>query len=199
MTGATSATKEQGSGLGHPLGEGLKVGDPDAPTRSGNVTSAGWSGSRMRSSRSCRTARPRRQGGRGGERVPQPLCQRCQGRFDRLGDRDDLWRLLVVITSRKASDQKNRSARAKRGAGACSRRTSWSMPPTQNGFALGRVPSDEPTRVRRDARRGIPERLEALGKDELRRIAVLRMEGYTTRKSPRSSAVHCGPWPAGSR
>src|SRR4051794_17802216 len=39
------------------------------------------------------------------------------GRFDRLTDRDDLWRLLVVITARKALDQIQRERRRKRGGG----------------------------------------------------------------------------------
>src|SRR6516165_2981413 len=37
------------------------------------------------------------------------------GRFPRLTDRDDLWRLLVVLTIRKALDQLERHGAAKRG------------------------------------------------------------------------------------
>src|SRR3954451_16195086 len=37
------------------------------------------------------------------------------GRFPRLEDRDDLWRLLVVITARKASAQVDRRRALKRG------------------------------------------------------------------------------------
>src|SRR5262249_51863205 len=40
-----------------------------------------------------------------------------QGRFPRLDDRDDLWRLLVAITERKATDQVRRARRLKRGGG----------------------------------------------------------------------------------
>src|SRR6516225_8646759 len=39
------------------------------------------------------------------------------GRFPQLADREDLWRLLVVITARKAADQKEREGRIKRGGG----------------------------------------------------------------------------------
>ena len=46
------------------------------------------------------------------------LCEAtAQGRFDLLHDRDDLWRLLVVITARKAADLKKRQNRVKRGGG----------------------------------------------------------------------------------
>jgi DNA-directed RNA polymerase specialized sigma24 family protein len=41
----------------------------------------------------------------------------AQGRYPRLADRDDLWRLLVVITIRKVLDQVQRLGAAKRGGG----------------------------------------------------------------------------------
>jgi hypothetical protein len=48
----------------------------------------------------------------------QSLCVGvAEGRFDRLRDRDDLWRLLVVITVRKVYDQLKRQRCLKRGAG----------------------------------------------------------------------------------
>ena len=47
------------------------------------------------------------------------LCQGASdGRFDQLKDRDDLWRLLVAITSKKAVDQVRRQTSQKRGGGA---------------------------------------------------------------------------------
>src|SRR5438309_6531293 len=41
----------------------------------------------------------------------------ARGRYPRLDDRGDLWRLLVVITERKALDQAQRERRQKRGGG----------------------------------------------------------------------------------
>src|SRR5215467_8292239 len=41
----------------------------------------------------------------------------ARGRFPQLADRDDLWRLLVVITARKAMAQAQRQGRKKRGSG----------------------------------------------------------------------------------
>ena len=41
----------------------------------------------------------------------------AHGRYPQLADRDDLWRLLVVITIRKAFDQVQRQGAAKRGGG----------------------------------------------------------------------------------
>src|SRR5262249_16865097 len=41
----------------------------------------------------------------------------ARGRFPRLEDRDDLWRILVTITARKAADQAQRHRAQKRGGG----------------------------------------------------------------------------------
>jgi DNA-directed RNA polymerase specialized sigma24 family protein len=47
------------------------------------------------------------------------FCRGTQeGRFPRLNDRDDLWRLLVAITVRKAIDLTRHERRQKRAAGA---------------------------------------------------------------------------------
>ncbi len=51
------------------------------------------------------------------ERVQQLLRGAARGQFPQLADRDDLWRLLVVITARKAMAQANRQGRQKRGGG----------------------------------------------------------------------------------
>src|SRR5262249_31713849 len=41
-----------------------------------------------------------------------------QGRFPQLADRGNLWRLLVVLTARKARHQRRRDGQKKRGGGA---------------------------------------------------------------------------------
>src|SRR5215510_15571495 len=46
------------------------------------------------------------------------FCRRAeQGRFPRLGDREDLWRLLVLIAERKAIKLREHEQAAKRGGG----------------------------------------------------------------------------------
>src|SRR3954468_3321734 len=46
------------------------------------------------------------------------LCHRARDdRFPRLGDREDLWRVLVTITTRKAANLAQRERRIKRGRG----------------------------------------------------------------------------------
>jgi ECF sigma factor len=50
----------------------------------------------------------------------------ARGRYPQLEDREDLWRLLDVITERKAFDQARRERRQKRGGGFWGRRRSAS-------------------------------------------------------------------------
>jgi DNA-directed RNA polymerase specialized sigma24 family protein len=110
------------------------------------------------------------------------FCQgAARGRFPRLDDRYGLWRLLVTITVRKALSQSERQRRKKRGGG---------RPPGNTGSPGGdldgsdagveRIVGREPTpafaaMVADECRR----LLEALGDDSLRRVALLRMEGYS--------------------
>src|SRR5438270_8756823 len=68
------------------------------------------------------------------------------GRFPQLHDRDNLWRLLVVITARKALDQLAREHRLRRGGGTApdQRRISPGEPPWDEA-AVEQVVGDEPT------------------------------------------------------
>jgi DNA-directed RNA polymerase specialized sigma24 family protein len=88
-----------------------------------------------------------------------------RGRFPRLDDRNDLWRLLLVITARKASHL----ARDERRKGPLS-------PDTLLDDLLAQGPTPEfAAQFAEECRR----LLERLGDEELRSIAVWQMEGYT--------------------
>jgi DNA-directed RNA polymerase specialized sigma24 family protein len=102
-----------------------------------------------------------------------------QGRFPQLADRDDLWRLLFVITDRKATDLVNHERARKRGGGKVRHEGSVTGDSSATR-ALDCVASLEPT----------PEQaalvadevrllLEALENDKLRAVALAKMEGYT--------------------
>ncbi|CAN5845885.1 ECF-type sigma factor [soil metagenome] len=105
----------------------------------------------------------------------------ARGRFPMLADREDLWRLLVVITARKASAQIDRRSAQKRGG-------DWSRldapAPDRDdlaGFEVDQLADGGPTpefaaMVAEQYRR----LLEALGDDGLRQVALWRMEGLTT-------------------
>jgi DNA-directed RNA polymerase specialized sigma24 family protein len=94
------------------------------------------------------------------------------GRFPHLLDRDSLWRLLVVLTARKATRLRRDEGRLKRGGGT-------PAAPLER-LELDHVLSHEPTpelaaEIADECRR----LLQALGDPELEAVALCRMEGYT--------------------
>jgi DNA-directed RNA polymerase specialized sigma24 family protein len=106
----------------------------------------------------------------------------AQGRFPDLTDRDGLWRLLVVITSRKVQAQVRLVHRLKRGGGMV--QNTSDLPGAGDADeveALARIVGTEPTPesaavVAEEYRR----LLDALGDETLRSVAIWRMEGYTS-------------------
>jgi RNA polymerase sigma factor (sigma-70 family) len=102
-----------------------------------------------------------------------------QGRFPQLSDRDDLWRLLLVITERKAIDLVNHERAQKRGGGEV--RHEGSLAGESTGIhAFDKIASPEPTPEQAVQ---VAERLRALldvlEDDRQRAVAVAKMEGYT--------------------
>ncbi|HWE38618.1 MAG TPA: ECF-type sigma factor [Isosphaeraceae bacterium] len=101
------------------------------------------------------------------------------GRFPRIAGRDDLWRLLVVITVRKAIDQAARRRAAKRGGGR--RRTEADL--ARGDIGDVETPLDllaggepDPEMAAMVAEEYLRLR-QALGDDSLRRVLDLRLEG----------------------
>ena len=110
------------------------------------------------------------------------FCQGAtRGRFPRLDDRDNLWRLLVTNTARKALDQVRRQARQKRGGGRVLVGSAQAGGEDDtDGAGLDQVVGQEPTpqfaaMVADECRR----LLAALDDETLRQVALLRMEGYS--------------------
>jgi DNA-directed RNA polymerase specialized sigma24 family protein len=106
------------------------------------------------------------------------FCRNAErGRFPQLADRDSLWRLLVVITARKAGHLLRDERRQKRGGPA--------NPPRPAGAPTGEVGLDqivsrEPdpefaAEMAEECRR----LLGSLGDKELEAVALWKMEGYT--------------------
>jgi DNA-directed RNA polymerase specialized sigma24 family protein len=106
------------------------------------------------------------------------FCRNAErGRFPQLLDRDSLWRLLVVLTARKAAHQRRDEQRQKRGGGVTVQ-TETSADDEEGSF-LGQVLSREPTpefaaEVAEECRR----LLHSLDDPELEAVALARMEGY---------------------
>jgi DNA-directed RNA polymerase specialized sigma24 family protein len=106
-----------------------------------------------------------------------------RGRFPQLHDRDDLWRLLVIITARMAMNLVKYVRRQKRGGGRVlgEAALAGALPDSTGGADLGQFPDPEPTpafaaQVAEECRR----LLARLEEGELRAVALWKMEGYTT-------------------
>jgi DNA-directed RNA polymerase specialized sigma24 family protein len=105
------------------------------------------------------------------------FCRNAQqGRFPQLQDRDDLWRLLAVITARKARQLQRDEGRQKRGGQAHVQGTTG---PDQEDV-LEQVASREPSpELAAQMTEEYERLLRLLGDDQLRQVAVWRMEGQT--------------------
>jgi DNA-directed RNA polymerase specialized sigma24 family protein len=94
-----------------------------------------------------------------------------RGRFPDLQDRDDLWKLLVVLTARKACRLLRDERRLKCGGGQ----------PASADQELAHVVSQEPSpEFAAACAENCQRLLDLLGDDELRSVALSKMEGYTT-------------------
>jgi DNA-directed RNA polymerase specialized sigma24 family protein len=101
----------------------------------------------------------------------------ARGRFPRLDDRDDPWRVLVTLTERKASDLLRRQRRLKRGGGRVAPEADVAGPEGDLlDYLAGTAPTPEfAALVAEEYRR----RLAALPEAASRRVAVLKMEGHS--------------------
>jgi RNA polymerase sigma factor (sigma-70 family) len=105
------------------------------------------------------------------------FCQAAQ-RFPRLHDRDDLWQVLVMLTARKAFQQRRgQQARKRGGTAAAGPRTAAAA----EAVALEEIVGAEPTP---EFAVSLAEHFEALlaklPGEELRQIARLRLEEYSS-------------------
>jgi DNA-directed RNA polymerase specialized sigma24 family protein len=105
-----------------------------------------------------------------------------QGRFPRLSNRDDLWRILVFLTIRKALDQLERQGAAKRGAGkrididGAAFSEASGRPELRLDQIVGNEPSPELAAMVADEYRRLRDEL---GDDSLREVLDLRLEGHS--------------------
>ncbi len=101
-----------------------------------------------------------------------------RGRFPQLADRESLWRLLVVITARKAAHYKRDAARQKRGGGAVG--VGSAPPDADMEVYLEQIVGREPTpEFAAQAAEECRHLMRLLGDPELESVALLKMEGYT--------------------
>jgi DNA-directed RNA polymerase specialized sigma24 family protein len=92
-------------------------------------------------------------------------------RFPRLDNRDDLWQLLVVLTARKAIDQRKYASRQKRAHNA-----TVALDDTILDVVIGTDPDPAFAALVADEFRVLMDRLDD---PQLRQIALRKLEGYT--------------------
>ena len=99
-----------------------------------------------------------------------------QARFPQLQDRDGLWQLLVTITLRKIYDQLEYEQAQKRGGGRVLREADVGGAAVNLEAIMSQEPSPEMAAELSEQCQRLLGQLEG---DQLRAIALLRMEGYT--------------------
>ena len=105
-----------------------------------------------------------------------------RGRFPDLQDRDNLWKLLVVLTGRKVCRLMRDDRRLKRGGAQ----------PVGADQDLAEVLSQEPSpEFAAECAENCQHLLDLLGDAELRTIALSKMEGYTTKEI--AGRLNCAP------
>ena len=117
--------------------------------------------------------------------VLDSLCHAAQrGRFPLLTNRDDLWRLLTVLTERKAANQVKREAARKRGGGKVRGESAFDQADrTSNEPGIHRVASKAPCPATLgELKEGFSTMLAALEDETLQKIAIWSMEGYTNQE-----------------
>jgi DNA-directed RNA polymerase specialized sigma24 family protein len=102
-----------------------------------------------------------------------------QGRFPRLDDRTDLWRLLLVLTARKAAHQVRDEVRLKRGGGQVRAEVDLAQGSADEAVLAGVIGSEPTPQFAAEVADRCRRLLDRLGSDELRRVALWQMEGYT--------------------
>lgn len=117
------------------------------------------------------------------------FCMGAQeGRFTQLLDRDNLWSLLMAITANKSVDLIRGQNRQKRGG--TGRAAEATELPGSGGLPtvtivplseiISREPSPEFSAELSDQLTELLTRLDETGDAELRRIALLKLDGYST-------------------
>lgn len=108
-----------------------------------------------------------------------------KGAFSKLNDRDDLWRILLVLTERRAIDQIRRETAAKRGGGNVKGESVFGTPvdpaAQTNGWdqVAGREPSPE---FAREFAEEMGRLLDRLDDATLKEVALRKLDGSTNKE-----------------
>jgi RNA polymerase sigma factor (sigma-70 family) len=104
----------------------------------------------------------------------------ANGRLPQLNDRDDLWRILVTITARKAMAQHRQSHAQKRGGGHVRGESVFISPDGEDFRGIEAVLGEEPTpELAADVSEQVELLLRELDDESLKTVTLLKLEGYT--------------------
>lgn len=109
------------------------------------------------------------------------LCLRAaQGSFAEIQGRDELWRLLLCMTTRKAQGYVRHETRQKRGGGKVCGESIFLTGDSSSGDAgIDQVPQGaSAAETPEELARQCQDLFDALADETLQTIAMLRMEGY---------------------
>ena len=99
------------------------------------------------------------------------------GRFPELSNRESLWRLLLTITLRKIADKQNYDKRGKRDF---EKQQLNSSPDADQNAEVNSFVSREPNpEIAAECAEQISRLLESLENEDLKKVAIMKMEGYT--------------------
>jgi DNA-directed RNA polymerase specialized sigma24 family protein len=102
-----------------------------------------------------------------------------EGRFPQLADRDNLWRLLVVITARKAANYIRDQQRQKRGGGRLVGESALHEAVPES-YGIEQVIGDEPSpHFAALFAEECQQRLQQLEDETLCEVAKMKLEGYS--------------------
>jgi DNA-directed RNA polymerase specialized sigma24 family protein len=112
----------------------------------------------------------------------QSFCDRVgRGQFPRLDDREDLWKVLSTITTRKAVDMVRHQTRQKRGGGRTLGESAVGCPDDAGSAGLARFLSRDPSPAEAAQFADEYDRLfERLDDPTLKTVALRRLEGYSS-------------------
>jgi DNA-directed RNA polymerase specialized sigma24 family protein len=125
-----------------------------------------------------------------GARAFQRFFQGVQaGRFPSLSDRNDLWHILLMLTEREAATLVQHERRQRRDV-----RRVQSMLPDEDSSTwsspLEKIAGREPTpELAWEAKEQCRRLLEMLGSQELRDVAIWKLEGYSNEEI--ADMLHC--------
>ena len=99
------------------------------------------------------------------------------GRFTELTNSESLWRLLLTITLRKIANKQNYDKRSKRDIAKL--QSNWSKGNENDGLVNSLISRELNPEIAAECAEQIGRLMESLEHEDLKKVAIMKMEGYT--------------------